>query len=134
MVTVIILPNVGDGGKGRGGRRCQNRRYGVRLWGLKNLLLYITFCLGTKEKEKKREGVKLTTKTELNAWIDDERNRLLIFSIKTSQLHGAQTLQLKTNTDENCKFIHLKTYFVWCFTAYCFIFGVQKLCFYFQST
>lgn len=52
VVAVVVLPYVGDRGEGRGGRRGQDGRYGVRLRRLEDLLLHVSFCLRTEDKEK----------------------------------------------------------------------------------
>lgn len=52
MVAVVVLPDVCDGGEGRGGRRGEDGGDGVRLWRLQYLLLHVALCLGTTDTER----------------------------------------------------------------------------------
>lgn len=58
VIAIIVLPNVGDCGEGWRGRWGQNGRHRMRLRGLENLLLHITFCLGAREKDDKGTAVR----------------------------------------------------------------------------
>lgn len=55
MVAVVVLPDVCDGGEGRGGRRGEDGGDGVRLWRLQYLLLHVALCLGTTDTERETE-------------------------------------------------------------------------------
>lgn len=54
VVAVVVLPDVGDGGEGRRRRRGQDGGYGLRLRGLQDLFFDITFCLRTKDSDRRR--------------------------------------------------------------------------------
>lgn len=54
MVAVVVLPDVGDGGEGRRRRRGQDGGYRLRLRRLQYLFFDITFCLRTKDGDRRR--------------------------------------------------------------------------------
>lgn len=54
VVAVVVLPDVGDGGEGRRRRRGQDGGHRLRLRRLQYLFFDITFCLGTKDGDRRR--------------------------------------------------------------------------------
>lgn len=58
MVAVIVLSHVRDSREGWRRRWGQNGWYGVSLWGLEDLFLYVAFYLRTRPREREGEEKK----------------------------------------------------------------------------